>query len=250
MKGREHAFNMKIRWLYAMPTILLVGLLTSCGTDSSSSSSQGGSYKETKTMVLDILKSDDGKKAIKSASQGSGEGSSQAQGKDKSQIKLLSTGDSAQLQLAVKDVLTADQNNKFLQEMMKDPKFAGDFAKAIQSQTKQMYKDLLKDPEYQKQVMDLMKNPEYEKMVLDTMKSAQYRQQMMTVIQESMQSPLFRADMVNMMQTAMKQQSLPGQSSGSSSSGGGGSDKEKSGGKNDKSTQKKDGGGDGGDSGS
>lgn len=49
-----------------------------------------------------------------------------------SQIKLLSANESLQLQMAVKDVLTAKENNMFLTDMMKDPKFAGDFAKAIQ----------------------------------------------------------------------------------------------------------------------
>jgi spore germination protein D len=217
---------MLLKWHKIIPIVLLTFLISSCGSDSSSGS-QGGSYKETKTMVVDILKSEDGKKAIQAASQGgsgadgggggegSGSGGGQTQGKQ-SQIKLLSAGDSQQLQMAVKDVLTSQENNKFLQDMMKDPKFAGDFAKAIQKDTKQLHKDLLKDPEYQKIMIDSMKNPEYEKILLDTMKQAQYRQQMMTVIQESMQSPLFRAELVDLLKTAMKQQSEPGQQSGTS----------------------------------
>lgn len=37
--------------------------LAACGSEqSSSSSSQGGGYKETKSMVIDILKTDEGKK--------------------------------------------------------------------------------------------------------------------------------------------------------------------------------------------
>ena len=67
-----------------------------------------------------------------------------------SQIKLLSANESLQLQMAVKDVLTAKENNMFFKDMMKDPKFAGDFAKAIQKETKQMFKELLKDPRISK----------------------------------------------------------------------------------------------------
>ena len=113
--------------------------------------------------------------------------------------------------MAVKDVLTAKENNMFLTDMMKDPKFAGDFAKAIQKETKQMFKELLKDPEYQKSLVDVMKNPEYEKMMLDVMKTAAYRQQMMTVMEESIQSPLFRAHMVDLLKAAIAQQSKPEQ---------------------------------------
>ncbi|MBP1996391.1 spore germination lipoprotein GerD [Paenibacillus eucommiae] len=204
------------KWHSLIPLVLMTLLVTSCGSGSSSGS-QGPGYKETKTMVMDILKSEDGKKAIKTAQEsggGSGAGGS-------SQIKLLSAEDSSHLQMAVKDVLVAQENNKFLQDLMKDPKFAGDFAKAIQKETKQMQKDLLKDPEYQKQLLDTMKNPEYEKLLMDTMKQAQYRQQMMTVIQESMQSPLFRADLVELLKTALKQQTESGGKSGGSGQGSG-----------------------------
>jgi spore germination protein D len=220
--GREYAFNMPIKnHTTIILVFLLMLLLSSCGSGSSSESKgTGSSYNETKTMVVDILKSEDGKKAIKAASQAGG-GGAEAQGKQ-SQIKLLSTGDSLQLQAAVKDVLTSQENNKFLQDMMKDPKFAGDFAKAIQKDIKQMNKDLLKDPEYQKLLIDTMKNPEYEKILLDTMKQAQYRQQMMTVIQKSMQSPLFRSELVDLLKTAMKQQSQPQQKSSGGGGGAGG----------------------------
>uniref|UniRef100_A0A4Y8PUG5 Spore germination GerD central core domain-containing protein n=2 Tax=Paenibacillus athensensis TaxID=1967502 RepID=A0A4Y8PUG5_9BACL len=199
-------------WLTVIAALPL--LLSSCGTDNSASAgqSQGMNYKETKTMVLDILKSEDGKKAISLVNRSIMNGDVGANGMaGQSQIKLLSANESLQLQMAVKDVLTAQENNKFLQDMMKDPKFAGDFAKAIQKDTKQMFKELLKDPEYQKNMVDVMKNPDYEKLVLDTMKTAAYRQQMMTVMQDAIQSPLFRAQMVDLLKAAIEQQSRPEQ---------------------------------------
>jgi spore germination protein D len=243
--GREHAILMLLYKHTVIPVVLLSLLISSCGSKSSSSPpSAGASYNDTKTMVMDILKSDDGKKAVQAASQGGsgggqGAGGIQAQG-NQSQIKLLSAGDSAQLQSAVKDVLTADPNNKFLQEMMKDPKFAGEFAKAIQKDTKQMHKDLLKDPEYQNLMISTMKNPEYEKIIMDTMKQSQYRQQMMTVIQESIQSPLFRTELLDLLKAAMKEQSQPAKASsvgggdqtgGNKKSSGGSSTSKSSGGK-------------------
>lgn len=217
--------------LTVLPLILIALLLSSCGSDKSQQGqSQANTYKEQKTMILDILKSEDGKKAISAVNRSIMSGDVGASGvAGQSQIKLLSANESLQLQMAVKDVLTAKENNKFLADMMKDPKFAGDFAKAIQKETKQMFKELLKDPEYQKALVDVMKNPDYEKMILDVMKTAAYRQQMMTVMEESIQSPLFRAQMVDLLKSAIEQQSKPDQmpTAKNEQKGGGGDDKQK-----------------------
>ncbi|NOU92916.1 spore gernimation protein [Paenibacillus sp. LMG 31456] len=219
------------KWLQKVPLLLFVLVLTSCGSDSKSSqSSQNGGYKDTKTMVLDILKTEDGQKAIIAAQ-------TKAAASSDGQIKLLSTGDSQHIQLAVKDVLTDTSNNKFLQNVITDPKFAGQFAKAIQKDIKQLQKDLMKDPEYQTTMISTLNNPDFEKMLLDTMKSPQYRQQTKTVIQESMQSPLFRLELMNIMKKVLEEESQPK----AKSQGGGGESKSKSGGKSDTSGEKKQG---------
>jgi spore germination protein D len=194
---------MRTKWCLA--AVAALSLLTSCGTGNSSAgggAQNASNYKDTKSMVMDILKSDEGRRAVQSAAFGLEDvtGKTAATG-----IKTLSTGDAKQLQLAVKDVLTDQQNSAFLQNLMKDPKFAGDFAKALQKENKQLMKDLMKDPEYQKLQLDTMKNPEYQKIVLDTMRGTQYRQYVMSVIQESMQSPLFKADMINLLKKAIEE---------------------------------------------
>jgi spore germination protein D len=191
------------KWLLRVPLLLLVLVLSSCGSDSKSSqASQNGGYKDTKTMVLDILKTEDGQKAIIAAQ-------TKAMASNEGQVKLLSTGDSQHIQLAVKDVLTDTTNNKFLQNVITDPKFAGQFAKAIQKDMKQLQKDLMKDPEYQQTMISTLNNPDFEKMLLDTMKSPQYRQQTKTVMQESMQSPLFRLELMNIMKKVLEEESQP-----------------------------------------
>ncbi|TDF91495.1 spore gernimation protein [Paenibacillus piri] len=214
------------KWLRMVPFILTVLLITtSCGSSKQTTSQgpQSTGYKDTKTMVLDILKTEDGKKAI-IAAQTSAVSSSDGQ------IKLLSTGDSQHIQLAVKDVLTDTTNNKFLQTVITDPKFAGQFAKAIQKEMKQMQKDLMKDPEYQQAVISTLNSPDFEKMLLDTMKSPQYRQQTKTVMQESMQSPLFRLEVMNLMKKVLEEESMPkakGAQAGGGGGGGGGAQKKK-----------------------
>ncbi|MDF2669891.1 MAG: lipoprotein-like protein [Paenibacillus sp.] len=186
-----------IRWI----PVLLLPLLASCGSGSGQESSQNsaGGYKETKSMVLDILKTEEGKKAIMEASLSD----------QNSQMKLLSTDTGQQVQLAVKDILTAQDTDVVVRQIMTDPKFAGDFAKAIQKQNKQLQKDLMKDPEYQKQMLDLMKNSEFEKLVMEIMKTTPYRAQTMTVMQDALQSPLVKAEMLQLLKKVVDEQSNP-----------------------------------------
>ncbi|MFB6366581.1 spore germination lipoprotein GerD [Paenibacillus elgii] len=197
------------RWIRFLPAVLIVGFLTSCGSESQPSSTGGGNtYKDTKSMVLDILKTEDGRKAIQ-----------QATIHENSKLQLLSAGDTQQLQLAVKDVLIDTENNQFLQKMISDPKFAGQFAKAIQKDTKQLQKDLLKDPEYQKAMMDAMKSPDFETMLLDAMKGNAYRTQTKAVIQESLQSPIFRLEMMELMKKVLQEESKPKEEKGKKQGG-------------------------------
>lgn len=187
---------MKGKWIRLIPGLFAILLLISCGAQQQPQQ-QTQSYKDTKTIVLDVLKSKEAEKVIQETSQ---------KNMDKT-TKLLSSGDGQQIQTAVKDVLTTNEAGvKMLQQTMSDPRFAGDFAKALQANMKQMQKDLLKDPEYQKSMVELMGSPDYERIVLEAMKSPAYRQQMMNVMKESLQSPLYKDELINMFQAAIKQQ--------------------------------------------
>jgi spore germination protein D len=244
---------MNARWAKIVPTITLVCLLTACGSDTQASSNANsvGGYKETKSMVLDILKTEDGIKAIQEANT-----------RNNTKIQMLSAGDTQQLQLAVKDVLTDTNNNKFLNNMITDPLFAGQFAKAITKDTKQLQKDLMKDPEYQTQLMNAMKGPEFQTMMLDILKSPQYKQQVQAAIQDSLQSPLFRVEMMNLMKKVLENESKPksqqaklgeqggGQGGGQSGGGQGGSGGGQSGGGSGGGGGEESGGGSGGGGGS
>ena len=203
---------MNKRWPRFVPAILIVGVLTACGSDTQAASSgnSGSNYKDTKSMVLDILKTEDGRRAIQEATI-----------QQNTKLQALSAGDTQMLQLAVKDVLVDTQSTQFLQKMITDPKFAGQFAKAIQQDTKQIQKDLMKDPEYQKQLLNAMKSPDFETMLLDTMKSTPYRAQTKAVIQESLQSPLFRLELMELMKKVLQEESMPKSQSQGNKQGGG-----------------------------
>jgi spore germination protein D len=220
---------MKMTLLRVFTIIFIQISLTSCGSGSDNSSSQGQgqgqSYKDTKTMVIDVLKTSEGQQAIMDAGKHSQDTS----------IKLLATGEGQQIQLAVKEIMTQDTGKKILEKTMTDPRFAGQFAQAIQSNIKQIHKDLIKDPLYQKSMIELMNNPEFEKILTTTMKNTVYRQQMMNVIQESLQSPLFKMQLLDMLKKVVEEGVTPkvetlqsGGGSGGGGSGGGGGDSQQS----------------------
>lgn len=177
----------------------IVLLLTSCGTQNEQSGQNQQSYKDIKSMMLDILNSEEGQKAVQQAA---------SKNQDPT-MKLLSTGEGQQIQMAVKDVLTDPNNAHLIEKTMTDPKFAADFAKSIQKYNKQLTKDLMKDPEYQQQMLELMQNSQFEKLIMDTMKSTQYRQQTMKIIEESMQSPLFRDQLMQLFSKAIEEEMKP-----------------------------------------
>jgi spore germination protein D len=227
---------MKAKWVRLVPALAMVCLVTACGSDTQASTTNGaGGYKETKSMVLDILKTEDGIKAIQDANT-----------RNNTKIQMLSAGDTRQLQLAVKDVLVDTNSTKFLNNMITDPLFAGQFAKAIQKETKQLQKDLMKDPEYQVQLLNAMKGAEFQAMLLDTMKSPQYKQQIQTAIQESLQSPLFRVEMMNLMKKVLENESKPqAMQSGQGGGQGGGGQSGQGGGQGGQSGEGQGGGGGG-----
>ncbi|MHA6534090.1 spore germination lipoprotein GerD [Paenibacillus sp. BAC0078] len=229
---------MKWRTLWTGILVLcMITALTACGGEQSSSSSGQVSYKEMKTMVVDILKSDEGKKAVEEAlqspSSGSGSGGSSASGIS---MKMMPMQTAEQIRIAVKNTITAPEYQKEIEKIMTDPQFAGDFAKAINSQSKELHLQLIKDPAYQKSVEEIMKSPEMMKMFLDLTKTSDYRKQSMTIMQEAMQNPLFRMEVLDLLKTVVQDELQPkvqkkgGGKEGGSKSGGGGGGGQKQGG--------------------
>jgi spore germination protein D len=174
--------------------------LTSCGSGKSSGGMQN--YKDTKSMVIDILESEEAKKVIQKASAEQSSGGKEG-------IKLLSTPEGKQIQIAVKDILTDPKYSKHLEKMMTDPKFAGEFAKAISKENKQLQKDLMKDPEYQAMLVGVMKNPEFEKILLDTLKGTEYRKQAAVMFQEALDNPLFKVELMTLMKKVLEEEAKP-----------------------------------------
>jgi spore germination protein D len=215
-----------MKWRFIGSVGLALGFvmaLTACGSEQSSSSSGQGSYKEMKTMVIDILKSDEGKKAVEESLS-----NSSSSGTSGMSMKMMPLQTTEEIKTAVKNTLTAPEYQKEIEKIMKDPKFAGDFAKAIQSQSKDLHLQLIKDPTYQKSVEEIMKSPEMMTMFLNLTKTPDYRKQSMKTIQESMQTPLFRMEVLNLLKKVVQEELEPKEKKEKGSTGGQSGDKQES----------------------
>jgi spore germination protein D len=187
--------------------------LVSCGAGGGEQGSGQADYEEVKKMVVDILKTDEGKKALQDVM-------------NDDKMKQALVMDQAIVTDTIQQTLTSEKGAKFWTKTFEDPKFAETFAKSMQAEHEKLIKGLMKDPEYQKLMMDLMKNPEVEEQMLNVIKSAEYRGHLQQVITETFESPLFKAKLLDVIvKSAEKMQETGGdKKEGGGGGGGGGGD--------------------------
>ncbi|WP_176167187.1 spore germination lipoprotein GerD [Mesobacillus jeotgali] len=169
-------------------------------------------YEETKKMVVDILKTDDGKKAIQ-----------EVMGDDGMKEKLIM--DQPVVTDTIEKTLTSDKGMDFWKKSFEDPKFAESVAKSMKKENEQLLKDLMKDPEYKGMMIEVMKDPELEKELTTVLKSKEYREHLQKVMTETFESPLFKAKLQAMIIKSAEEipTQKPEGGGGGGGSGGGGS---------------------------
>ncbi|AMX84806.1 spore gernimation protein GerD [Geobacillus subterraneus] len=176
-------------------------------------------YEQTKKMVVDILKTDEGKKAIQDIM-------------SEDQMKQQLVMDQTAVKETLQQVLTSDQGKKFWENAFKDPKFAESFAKGLQKEHEKMMKALMKDPEYQEMMIDILKDPEVQKAMIDVLKSKEFRQHLQKVITETLNSPLYQAKIQDMLTKAAETLQQGGGKQGEEGGEGGEGEGEEGGGGN------------------
>jgi spore germination protein D len=187
-------------------TLLFFIFLTVSGCSSEDEQQSQPDYKETKQMVLDILQTEEGKKAIRDIMKDE---------KFKQEILL----DEPLIRQTIQETMLQADNKEKWQQLMMDPKFIKEYAKQLEEQNKKIIKDLMKDPEYQASMMEVLKDPEMEKQFLELTKSKAFRQETMSVMKEALGSPYFRLELLQLLsQVAKENQS--GQQGGQNQSGG------------------------------
>lgn len=186
------------------PLLFIVLLLTSC----SGKEATGGQidYEETKKMVVDILKTDDGKKAIQDV-----------MSDDKLKEKLVM--DQKVVSETIEKTLTSEKGTTFWKKSFEDPKFAASVAKSMKKENEKLLKDLMKDPEYRGMMMEIFKEPELQKDMADALKSKEFREHLQKVMTETFESPIFKAKIQALLIKAAEEIQA-GKTTGKESSGG------------------------------
>ncbi|WP_377887067.1 spore germination lipoprotein GerD [Alkalihalobacillus sp. R86527] len=180
-------------------TLGLAILLITAGCASGAAEGSEANYEETKKMLVDLLKTDDGKKAIQ-----------EVMSDEKMKQQLIM--EQPFVKETIQKVLTSEEGKKYWQELLKDPKFVENFAKNIQSENEKLFKSLMDDPDFQEKMMDLLQDPEMEKQYLQLLESKQSRKQIKELITETFDSPLFQAKLQQMLTKASPEQNKESES--------------------------------------
>ena len=215
-------------WLRLMCPVLFLVLLAACG--GGSTSGEQADYDATKKMVVDILKTDDGKKAITEV----------LSNEEMQQNMAL---ESEIVSQTVSETLVSEKGKEFWTKMFSDPKFVQGFSKVLQDQQKELMKGLMKDAEYQKLMIELYKNPEMMEQMVTVMQGQKYREYLETTINETLNSPVFQAKMSETLLKAAEKMSKEGGGSSSGQSGQSGQSESSGGGEGEGEQSSEEGGG-------
>lgn len=192
---------------YLLLPIALMLILTACAGGASQVESKLN-YEETKKMLVDILHTDDGKKAIHEIM-------------TDEKVKKEFIMDQAAVTDTVQKTLVSKEGADFWRDSLKNPKIAAALAKGMKTENETLLKELMKDPEYRSMMIEVFKEPEMQKEMADALKSKEFRLHLQTVIAEAMQSPIFKAKMQDLLLQAAKESVAKEGKQGGGKSGGG-----------------------------
>jgi spore germination protein D len=164
--------------------MMLVGL-SGCAQNEAQGNTQID-YEATKKMLVDLLKTDEGKKAIKEV----------LSDKEIQQEILI---DQEVIKQTIEKQLLSEKGQKFWQALFKDPKFSVAFAKSMRKEHEKLMKDLIKDPQYQAEVMKIMQNPQMAQKLLALVDTQPVRTEMKKVMLETFESPIVQAQIQDML---------------------------------------------------
>lgn len=179
-------------WILLVFFIFLTVIITACNDQGSAG--QDADYEATKKMVVDILQTEDGKKAL-----------SDILSDEKLKEQLVIESDD--VQNSINNVLVSEQGAEMWKNLFNDPSFVKNYATSIQEEHNKLIKGLMNDSEYQKQMIEILQNPEISEQMLSLMKSQQFREHLQEVIQQTLESPLFQEKIKDTLLKAAEEQS-------------------------------------------
>lgn len=168
---------MIMRWILS-GLISVIFILSSCNAGDSQAKELD--YEQTKKMVVDILKTDEGKKAVQ-----------ELMTDEKMKQQLIMDADI--VKQSITEVITSEQGIDMWKKLFDDGEFVKKYTEALDGEQKQLFKGLMYDAEFQKQMLELLQNPEIAEQNLSLLKSQQFRAHLEETITETLESPLYKA---------------------------------------------------------
>jgi len=165
-----------------------------------------------KSMVIDILKTEDAQKALQ-------ESATTQSGYTAQSSTMLNVQDQEKIKIAVKDVISSPNYDTVIKSLMTDTRFAGEFSKAVNEMNKELHEELIKDPQYQEGLIAAFEGEEMQKVIFKVLKGSEYRKELMSLMQESLQNPIFRLELLELMKKAVSEELSSESQAGGVSSG-------------------------------
>lgn len=156
----------------------LIFVLAGCLNESSSKKELD--YDQTKKMVVDILQTDEGKKVLREIITD-----------DKMKQHLIMDSDTVQQSMT--KILDTKASTSMWQRLFEDPEFVKTYQESMEDEQKELFKSLMYDATFQKQLLDVLQNPEMTNQTLAVLKSQQFRKHLEETIQETLETPLFQS---------------------------------------------------------
>lgn len=152
-------------------------MMISCSSQNTSSSQPD--YEKTKEMTLDVLHTNEGRKALL-----------EIMASDEFKKEMIINHQ--ELEKIFTQSLADQKQQKNWEKVLTQPKVMEEFSKLTEDQQKKLLKALMKDPEYQKSMMDILKDPAFSQTLLQVLKSQEYRKETLKLMQELMKTPRFQ----------------------------------------------------------
>lgn len=179
---------------YAIITILCFSsLFLGACSGSINASDKEGDYDATKKMVVDILQTEEGKKALVEI---------MADEKIKQELVIQSDV----VKSAINETLVSDKGKEMWSTLFKDPQFVEGYAKSLNEEHIKLMKELMGDPDYQGKLIDLLNDPKVTEQMLTVMKSQDFRSHLQNTITETLESPLYQAQIQEILLKAAQEQ--------------------------------------------
>lgn len=156
----------------------LIFILAGCLNENSSKKELD--YDQTKKMVVDILQTDEGKKVLR-----------EIIADDKMKQHLIMDSDTVQQSMT--KILDTKESTTMWQRLFEDPEFVKAYQASMEDEQKELFKSLMYDATFQKQLLDVLQNPEMTNQTLTVLKSQQFRKHLEETIQETLDTPLFQS---------------------------------------------------------